>query len=165
MRAFVLAAMAACACCGQTGGSFIPEKLEPPAGEKRFLTLQAKGDQIYTCRNANGNFAWSLKAPDAQLFEGGKQVGRHFAGPTWALSDGSSVVGKAAVMHDSPDSGSIPWLLVSVVSRSGQGALTQVSHIQRIDTKGGKAPGSGCDAAKVGSEIRAPYSATYVFFK
>lgn len=92
-------------------------------------------------------------------------MGRHFAGPTWALSDGSSVVGKVAAMHDSPDSSSIPWLLVSVVSHSGQGALTQATHIQRIDTKGGKAPDTGCDASTAGKELRMPYTATYVFFK
>jgi hypothetical protein len=160
MRRFFPAAIIACAC-----GAQIPETLRPPASEKLLLTLQAQGDQIYTCRNSNGKFAWTLKAPDARLFRNGKQVGRHFAGPTWALSDGSAVVGKVAAMHDSPDSNSIPWLLVSVASHSGDGALTQVTHIQRIDTKGGRAPSSGCDAAKEGSELRVPYMATYIFFK
>jgi hypothetical protein len=36
-----------------------------------------------------------LKAPDADLFdEGGRRIGRHFAGPTWEASDdGSKVIG------------------------------------------------------------------------
>jgi hypothetical protein len=165
MRALFLAAIAACACRGQTGKPMVPEKLKPPAGETLFLMLQAKGDQIYTCRNANGSFAWTLKAPDARLFDQGKEVGRHFEGPTWALSDGGSVVGRVAARQDSPDSGSIPWLLLTAVGHSGQGALTAVTHIQRIETRGGEAPATGCDASKDGKELRIPYTAIYAFFK
>jgi Protein of unknown function (DUF3455) len=165
MRVLFAAAIAVWICRGQTGNPTVPARLDPPSGERRFLTLQAQGNQIYTCRNANGSFGWALKAPEAQLFQEGKQAGRHFAGPTWALSDGSSVSGKVAAMLDSPDTNSIPWLLISVVSHSGKGALMQVTHIQRIETKGGKAPRSGCDASKDGNELRVPYTATYVFFK
>ena len=44
------------------------------------------------------------------------------------------------------------------------GVLTQVTSIQRINTKGGKAPASGCDAGHAGQEVRVPYSADYLFF-
>jgi hypothetical protein len=40
----------------------------------------------------------------------------------------------------------------------------KVSSVQRINTKGGKAPASGCDAARAGQEVRVPYSADYRFF-
>ena len=36
--------------------------------------------------------AWTLKAPDAQLIDKkGKPFGKHFAGPSWQASDGSSI--------------------------------------------------------------------------
>jgi hypothetical protein len=143
----------------------IPKELQPPANEQFLLQVHAKGDQIYTCKAEGGQFTWTLTAPDAQLFDkDGKPFGKHFAGPSWEASDGSRVTGKAVANASSPDTDSIPWLLVTVVSRNGNGKLTRVTSIQRIKTKGGKAPASGCDAAHAGQEERAPYTADYVFF-
>jgi hypothetical protein len=143
----------------------VPKELLPPANEQLLLQVHAVGDQIYTC-NANGaQFTWALKAPDARLFDqNGKPFGKHFAGPSWEANDGSRVTGKAVANAPSPDADSIPWLLVTVISRGGDGALAHATTIQRINTKGGKAPASGCDAAHAGQELRAPYSADYVFF-
>lgn len=81
-----------------------------------------------------------LKAPEALLNdENGKPFGKHFAGPSWEANDGSRVTGKAAASVPSPDSEAIPWLLVSVVRRSGEGVLARVTSIQHVNTKGGKA--------------------------
>ena len=148
------------------GAQQVPKDLQPPPTEKILLQVHAKGDQIYTCNSAAGQqYVWTLKAPDAQLFDkSGKLFGKHFAGPSWEANDGSRVTGKAAANAPSPDDDSIPWLLVTVVSRSGEGALSQVTSIQRINTKGGKPPASGCNAEHAGQENRAPYSADYVFF-
>jgi len=87
---------------------------------------------------------WTLKAPDAQLFDIKDQlVGKHLAGPSWQSNDGSRVVGKVAVTVASPDAESIPWLLVKVTSHTGNGVLARATTIQRLNTEGGKAPGSG----------------------
>jgi hypothetical protein len=143
----------------------VPKDLQPPANEQFLLQVHAKGDQVYSCKADGGQFAWTLKAPDAQLFDkDGKPFGKHFAGPSWEASDGSRVTGKAVANAPSPDADSIPWLLATVVSQNGEGKLTRVTSIQRINTKGGKAPASGCDAAHAGQEERAPYTADYVFF-
>jgi hypothetical protein len=142
-----------------------PPQLQPPANEQLLLQVHAKGDQVYTCKSELTDFIWSLKAPDAQLFDkDGKPFGRHFAGPSWEASDGSRVVGKAVANAPSPDANSIPWLLVTVVSHEGNGVLSRATTIQRLNTKGGKAPASGCDAAHVGQELRVPYSADYLFY-
>lgn len=74
------------------------------------------------------------------------------------------VTGQKIASADAPDKDAIPWLLLAVVSHSGSGKLTNVTHIQRVNTKGGKAPVSGCDASSVG-EVRSPYSATYRFYE
>jgi Protein of unknown function (DUF3455) len=145
----------------------IPQQLQPPANEQVLVQVHAKGDQIYTCKADSAQFTWTLKAPDAQLFDkDGKPFGKHFAGPSWEANDGSRVTGKAVGNAPSPDANSIPWLLVTVVSHDGgSGILSQATTIQRLNTKGGKAPASGCDAARIGQEMRAPYSADYVFYK
>jgi hypothetical protein len=143
----------------------VPPQIEAPANEQLLLQVHAKGDQVYTCKADAAQFAWTLKAPDAQLFDkDGKPFGKHFAGPSWEASDGSRVTGKAVANAPSPDADSIPWLLVNIVSRNGTGVLWNVSTIQRINTKGGKAPASGCDAAHAGQEVRVPYSADYLFY-
>jgi len=143
----------------------IPPQLQPTAGERLLLQVHAKGDQVYVCKSDGGNFSWTLKAPDARLFyKDGKAFGRHFGGPSWEAGDGSRVVGKAVANVPSPDADSIPWLLVTVASRAGSGVLSGVSSVQRINTKGGKAPASGCDAVHDGQETRAAYTADYRFY-
>jgi len=143
----------------------IPKELQPPSGEQKLLQVHATGDQIYTCQSSGGQLAWVSKAPDAQLTDAaGKSFGRHFAGPSWQAKDGSQVTGKAVTSVASPDAESIPWLLLAVKDRSGNGSLSHVTSIQRINTRGGKAPATGCDAEHLGEDQRSSYSADYVFF-
>jgi hypothetical protein len=77
--------------------SRLPEELRVPASQKLVLQARGVGDQVYTCKAVEDKYLWTLKAPDAKLFDGDRHlVGRHFAGPTWEAGDGSMVVGKAA---------------------------------------------------------------------
>jgi hypothetical protein len=143
----------------------VPAALQTAADEQLVVQVHAKGDQIYSCKADGAQAGWTLKAPEAQLFDkDGRAFGKHFAGPSWEASDGSRVVGKAAANVASSDADAIPWLLVKVVSHAGEGVLTRVTSIQRINTKGGRAPASGCDAGHAGQEVRVPYSADYLFF-
>ncbi len=50
----------------------LPQQLQPPANEQLLLQVHAKGDQIYACKSDAGKFTWTLKAPDAQLFDKGR---------------------------------------------------------------------------------------------
>lgn len=148
-----------------TAAQEVPQQLQPPANEKLLFKVHAKGDQVYTCKGDAAQFTWTLKAPDAQLFDkDGKPFGKHFAGPSWEASDGSRVTGKAVANAPSPDLESIPWLLVNIVSHDGNGVLSNATTIQRLNTKGGKAPASGCDASHAGQEVRVSYSADYLFY-
>ncbi len=144
----------------------VPDAIQVPAGEEVVLSAHASGSQIYTCQLAAGNrFSWTLKAPEAELKDRhDKVIGQHSAGPTWTLKDGSEVKGKAAAQVDSLDSESIPWLLVKVISNSGKGQLAKATSIQRVHTKGGKAPAEGCDAAHRDAESKISYTADYFFF-
>src|ERR1700722_1614613 len=143
----------------------VPKQLEPPATEQLLLQVHAKGDQVYACKGDAAQFAWTLKAPDAQLFDkDGQPFGKHFAGPSWEAKDGSRVTGKAVANAPSPDADSIPWLLVNIVAHEGTGVLSRATTIQRLNTKGGKAPATGCDTSHAGQEVRVPYSADYLFY-
>ena len=137
----------------------------PPAGSAPVLALTADGVQIYTCEAKEGGFAWSFKAPEANLFDKqGRQVGTHFAGPTWKLDDGSDVVGEVVAKSDAAEPGAIQWLLLRVKSQQGSGILSPVAYIRRAETKGGLAPSTACDASHLSQQARMRYSATYQFF-
>ncbi len=146
----------------------IPENLVPPTSSILLFDLAAQGVQIYTCEAKPDDataFVWTFKAPEADLFnKNGDVVGTHFAGPTWQGYDGSSVAGAVLERADSPDTGSIPWLLLEATEHTGAGAFSTITHVQRLDTVGGAAPAEGCDADHAGDEVRQPYEATYAFF-
>jgi hypothetical protein len=144
----------------------VPDAIQAPSGEEVVLLAHATGSQIYSCQAAaDGKFGWTLKGPDAELHDRkDKVIGKHFAGPTWKLNDGSEVTGKAAAHVDSLDAQSVPWLLVKVVSHSGNGQLTSVTTIQRVHTHGGQPPAEGCDAAHHDAETKSAYTADYYFY-
>jgi hypothetical protein len=144
----------------------VPDAIAVPLGQEVVLFTHAKGSQIYSCTaGADGKFAWTLKAPDAELRDRkDKVIGQHSAGPSWKLKDGSEVTGKKAAGVDSLDPDSIQWLLVNVVSHSGKGMLTDVTNIQRVHTHGGKPPTDGCDEAHKDAENKSSYTADYYFF-
>jgi Protein of unknown function (DUF3455) len=144
----------------------VPDKLSPPATEKLILQAHATGDQIYVCQpGPEQKIAWTLKAPDAQLFDAqNKVIAKHYAGPTWKNTDGSEVVGKVAARADAPDANAIPWLLLSAASHTGSGTFSKITFIQRVHTKGGQPPQSGCDDAHRNAETKSPYSADYYFY-
>jgi len=150
----------------QTSRPEVPEKLGVPATENLVLHVHAAGSQIYVCQaGPDQKLAWMLKGPEAELSDSkGAVIGKHYAGPTWKLNDGSEVVGKVLAKQDAPDAYAIPWLLVAAASHAGTGVLSEVTFIQRIHTKGGQPPASGCDDSHRGSENKASYSADYYFY-
>jgi hypothetical protein len=165
LRPTLIPAIYLATCAASSFSQDIPAKLQPPAGERELFAAHAKGDQIYSCTSSGTQYAWTLKGPDAKLFdEQGKGVARHYAGPTWEANDHSTVIGKMIASVAAPDGKSIPWLLLSAASHSGSGVMAEVSSIQRLKTKGGGAPSTGCDAAHAGTEVRANYAADYHFF-
>jgi hypothetical protein len=157
LKTLLAATLLAATTAAQTG------KTLPPAGTKTVLTLQGTGTQIYTCK-ATPTPTWTFIAPQAKLLHNGKEIGTHSAGPTWALKDGSYIKGKVLVTQPSPDPAAVPWLLLQTTETHGKGALTPVQYIRRSNTKGGKAPTTGCDAYHLGANKKTPYTATYTFY-
>src|SRR5882672_3680427 len=142
----------------------VPDNIKAPVNEKMVSMAFAKGVQVYTCQaETDGKYSWVLKEPRANLSDyDGKQIGLHYAGPTWKFNDGSEVTGKMVAKHDSPKAGSIPWLLVKAISNKGHGALEHVTSIERIGTEGGVADtASVCDEKNLRKESESEYSALY----
>ncbi len=158
---FLLAIVAAAA-LARAASAQVPPALAAP-GESAVVTLHAEGAQIYECKSGtDGKLAWAFREPIATLLLDGKSVGRHFAGPSWEHVDGSAVVGKAVANVAGQTPGDIPWLKLEVTAHRGNGTLSGVTTVQRINTRGGVHTG-GCDNA--GALYSAPYSADYVFLK
>jgi Protein of unknown function (DUF3455) len=140
----------------------LPDAIAAP-GETIVLTVHAEGAQVYECKaGADGKSGWVFREPIATLLADGKTVGRHYAGPNWEHIDGSAVVGKAIANVPGTTPDDIPWLKLEVASRRGNGVLTGVTTVLRINTKGGKLEGT-CE--KAGATHSAPYSADYVFLR
>jgi hypothetical protein len=136
----------------------LPPELQVPEGHRLVLRALGKGVQIYDCVNG----AWSFREPAAAILRGDRTIALHYAGPTWqSVKDGSKVVGTVAARveatHPERD---IPLLLLTARS-TGPGLFTGVDFIQRLETKGGVAPTSSCQA---GASIGVPYTATHNFW-
>ncbi len=145
------------AVCTAAFAQQVAQSIEAPPGARLLLEARGEGAQVYTCANSR----WVLKAPDAKLLDAnGQVIGRHFAGPTWRLNDGSEVKGKLIASQPAPDGKSIPWLLVGAVPGSGSGKFAAVAFIRRTETSGGAAPKESC----TGGELPVAYTAKYSFY-
>jgi hypothetical protein len=152
----------------------VPAALRVPAGSPLLLHVYAKGVQVYSCSSLpadTARFGWVLLEARADLYttaDLSKKAGRHFFNaahhPVWETVDGASVEGTKLQQADPPDAGAIPWLLLKASSSSGTGPITSAAFIQRVNTKGGKAPAGGADGAHKGQTIEVDYTAEYLFY-
>ena len=132
-------------------------------GEILVATVQAVGAQVYECKaDANGKRVWQFREPVATLVSGGETVGRHYAGPSWEMADGSIVTGKVAGRAPSATANDIPLLKLDVAQRRVRGQLSGITTIQRLNTKGGVADGR-CELE--GAFLSVPYTADYAFYR
>ncbi|HEY6146989.1 MAG TPA: DUF3455 domain-containing protein [Thermoanaerobaculia bacterium] len=164
----VVAILSGCASSPAVRPPDAPEALRPPAEQVLALEVTATGAQIYECsanKDQPERFEWVFKAPEAELFDRtGRKVGKHYAGPTWESTDGSTVVGDVKARDAGPDPNAIPWLLLSAKSTSGSGVFSRIQSIQRLHTVGGKAPTGPCTRDNAQQVARSPYKAAYYFY-
>jgi len=140
----------------------LPAAVAAPS-ETVVLKAHAVGMQYYDCKvGADGKLAWIFNSPQATLTRGDKIAGYHSAGPTWELTDGSSITAKAAGSAPGAGAGDIAWLKLEVNSHKGTGLLSDVATVQRINTVGGVLNGA-CDREGAGRGM--PYAADYVFLR
>lgn len=164
--------LAACSTPGMMGTMKTPDApaaVTVPAGHKVVMMTTGMGDLSYECRakaGAAGAWEWVFTGPDAVLYDMNKKmVGKYYGGPTWEAADGSKVGGKQLAVAPSPNAGSIPLQLVQASPAMGNGAMTGISYIQRLNTMGGIAPADACGANSAGMKKTVKYQADYVFYR
>lgn len=148
----------------------VPAAIAVPAGHVMVATLVGSGDLSYECRAKAGStteFEWAFVGPNAILSDQNKKaVGKYYAGPTWESNDGSKITGTQRAVSPSPRTGAIPLQLVQANPSTGNGMMTGVTYVQRLNTMGGVAPAAKpCAAANVGAKETVTYQADYVFHK
>lgn len=146
--------------------SGVPAAIDPPANVTLAAGVAANGVQIYACTAPKPGEApaWALEGPHATLSQGDDVVGIHFGGPSWQALDGSAVKGAKLAAADAPVASAVPWLLLSG-NATGDGTFAHVTHVQRLETSGGKAPSSGCDASHINAKVLVPYTSSYFFYR
>ena len=161
----------------------VPPGLEVPAPNQAFLLGRGVGTQNYVCQPTGplGRVGWVLFTPEATLFDDdGGQLTSHFFSlnpiegtvvrATWEDSRDSSTVWAAAIASATVDSNAIAWVLLQVVGTrvgpTGGDAFSGTTFVQRLNTRGGLAPATGCDSlSDVGHKAFVPYTADYFFYK
>jgi hypothetical protein len=161
------AALVALTACSTMTVPDVPAAIAVSSGHRVTMVALGAGDLTYECRAKSGGatgFEWAFAGPNAVLSMNQQAVGKYYGGPTWESNDGSKVTGKQlAVAPAGP--GAIPLQLVQANPATGNGAMTGVTYIQRVNTVGGVAPAEPCDAANAGSKKLVKYQADYVFYK
>lgn len=153
----------------------IPAEIElpinTPYGNTRVATFYATGVQKYKAQHKAGTepavYEWVFIAPKANLYDvTNKKVGTHGAGPYWAITTADSIFAQqfTPAKTATPDANSIPWLLLMPKTGSTPtGIFSNVDYIQRIATKGGKAPATAPQSLLDTADVY--YTAIYRFSK
>jgi hypothetical protein len=164
MRTFLL--HAAAALLANTVATVTPSRAfesAPAPGEFLAATLHAEGAQVYHCKpDCEGKLVWQFREPVAILLLNGKTAGRHFAGPSWEMIDGRVASAKVTAQAAGVTQDDIPLLLLEVTASRGQGLLSGITTIHRLNTIGGMAQGP---CVSVGRLKSVPYSADYVLIR
>jgi len=168
------AALALSACGGMPSSpghnqATLPASIQVPAGHRVAMETVGVGEITYECRakgDAPGGHAWMFVGPQADLnSRSGVKLGAYFGPPaTWKANDGSHITGKQLAVAPG-EKGSIPMQLVQANPAVGQGAMTGITYVQRVQTKGGVAPVVSCDSGQLGRKEIVKYQADYIFWK
>src|SRR5437763_6817522 len=104
----------------------LPDAIAAP-GETAVLSTHAEVAQVYECKaGKDGKLAWTFREPIATLFEDGKTVGRHYAGPNWEHQDGSIVTGRVVGSAIGATDNDILWLKLEATAHKGAGILANI---------------------------------------
>jgi hypothetical protein len=139
-------------------------RIKTPDSVVPVMHLQGRGVQVFRCEAKGSSYAWAYRLPEADLVDAsGKAIARHGANFSFEHADGSRLFGTVVDFDDAPDPNNLRWLLLSTRS-FGDGALSGITFVQRINTIGGMPP-PRCDAGQQSRLLRVDFSADFVFYK
>jgi hypothetical protein len=147
----------------------LPDAVKVPAGHRVALETVGVGEITYECRakaDMPGSFGWVFVGPQADLMSrSGAKLGTYYGPPaTWASMDGSKITGTQLAVAPA-GAGNIPPQLVKANPAMGSGAMSGVTYVQRVATKGGVAPASPSDSSTAGRKEIVKYQGDYIFWK
>lgn len=139
-------------------------RIKTPDAVEPVLRLQGRGVQVFRCEARGSGYTWVYRLPEADLVDAsGKALVRHGANFSFEHADGSRLLGTVVAFDDPPDPRNLRWLLLSTRS-FGDGVLSGITFVQRVDTIGGMPP-PRCDAGQQSRLLRVDFSADFVFYK
>lgn len=147
----------------------LPALIQVTAGNSVVLEATAHGSIIYVCRKEKQPltaYKWIVAGEQAVLKDSeDKEIGTYSGPPArWSLDDKSFVNGSQVAA--SPNGAkNIPFQLVKADVAGGQGKLTAVSYVQRVNTKGGVAPHAKCSSDNDDEKVEVDYQANFIFWK
>jgi len=116
-----------------------------------FLSPDTNPNEFAPSPLAFGNATWQSSIDTSKVW----------AQPLQSIAAGSD--------ESCPNTGSITCLLLQSIGSeegpTGGKSLTRTTFVQRLNTKGGSAPATGCSVSSdVGKQTLVPYTADYYFF-
>ncbi len=139
-------------------------KIKAPSTHTPVLQLASRGVQIFRCEKHSGKTVWVFRQPQAELLDSsGKPVGRHGASFSFEHDDGSRLVSTIVAYDEADKPTDLRWLLLTTRS-FGTGLFENVSHVQRINTKGGMPPAS-CEPSQINQLLRVDFTSDFVFYR
>ena len=118
--------------------------------------------QLYECKadwqkaqSGAGALTWQFREPIATLMMDGKSVGTALRRSELGAHRRQRSDGQGDRQHAGRNLERYPWLSLDVVGHRGNGILSDVTTVQRINTRGGVAKGS-CERQAVTSVSRIP---------
>lgn len=148
----------------------VAQKVQVPVGNVVALETTATGNLTYECRANSptaGSMGWVLVSPSAKLYDReGKEIGTYSGPPaTWTLTDGSSVVGTQVAIEPVVGGIHIPLQLSTAKPGMSPGMMSNITYIQRVNTKNGADFVNACTQSELGKTVVRPYQADYIFWK
>lgn len=146
----------------------LPADIRVPGGHQAVLEARGSGDLQYECQAINRapwQYAWLPRDRSIELRDSANSsIVLSRSARSWVHRDGSELVVREFVEVDN-GAHSLPLQRARVEPSSLNGALHNISYIQRIRTVGGLPSTRNCSSAELGMRVTVPYEADYVFWR
>jgi len=146
----------------------LPADIRVPAGYQAVLEARGSGQLQYECQAVNRSpfeYAWLPRDRSIELRDSANSsIVLSRSARRWVHRDGSELSVREFVEVTNGEH-SLPLQRAKVEPSNLNGALHNISYIQRIRTVGGVPSVRNCSAAELGMRVAVPYEADYVFWR
>ncbi len=141
-----------------------PSATDPKAGARMAASWSARGNMVFQCDYDSEGFYWRFLRQEGTLkTPAGRKAGTLEAGFAVKTTAGEVLRGRP-VSSSGGTRSRAPDTLFEVAAPPQKGVLAGIRLIERHDTEGGM-PLAACSASQRGKILRAPFTATYTFYR